>query len=155
MFGCISKNVLKNIFQCLVVFLKILQKTHFLLIAHIFSASKQIYNIISQQINTTKTKPNKKKKKNSTNPVKLREEGREREATGFNLEAAEARSRGGGKISWRRRLGHNGLLLLQWFARHGQREKGQISDMGGKGRKREEERNRADQQWSQSLLDQR
>ena len=28
----------------------------------------------------------------------MREEGRKREATGFNLESAEARSRGGGKI---------------------------------------------------------
>ena len=43
--------------------------------SHIFLASKQIYNIISQQINTKETKPNKT---NSSNPVKLREEGRER-----------------------------------------------------------------------------
>ena len=88
----ISKNVLKNIFWCLVVFLKIPKKTHFLLITHIFSAAKQIYNIIpqyrktkkqnlekkfiksSQYINTKETKP---RKKNSSNPVKLRE-GRER-----------------------------------------------------------------------------
>ena len=36
-FGCILKNVLENIFWCLVVFLKIIEKTHFLLDAHIFS----------------------------------------------------------------------------------------------------------------------
>ena len=40
-FGCIPKNDLENIFWCLVVFLKIIEKTHFLLNAHIFSASKQ------------------------------------------------------------------------------------------------------------------
>ena len=75
-FGGILKNILKNIFQCLVMFLKIPQKTHFLLVTHIFSASKQIYNIICQQRNTKETKPKKKKK--SSNPVNLREEGRER-----------------------------------------------------------------------------
>ena len=36
-FGCIMKIVLENIFWCLVVFLKIIEKTHFLLDAHIFS----------------------------------------------------------------------------------------------------------------------
>ena len=59
-FGCISKNVLKNILWYLVVFLKITQKTHFLLVAHIFSAAKQIYNIIHQYKNTKETKPRKK-----------------------------------------------------------------------------------------------
>ena len=36
----------ENILQCLVVFLKISQKTHFLLVAHIFLVAKRIYNII-------------------------------------------------------------------------------------------------------------
>ena len=40
-FGCIPKNVLENIFWYLVVFLKIIEKTHFLLDVHIFSTSKQ------------------------------------------------------------------------------------------------------------------
>ena len=39
-------------------------------------------------------------KKNSSNPIKLREEGREREATGFDL---EARSHGGGEGKIERR----------------------------------------------------
>ena len=92
-FGCILKNVLKNIFWYLVVFLKIPKKTHFLLITHIFSAAKQIYNIIPQYRKTKKqnlekkfiksgqyrnTKETKLRKKNSSNLVKLREEGRER-----------------------------------------------------------------------------
>ena len=92
-FCYISKNVLKNIFWCLVVFLKIPKKTHFLLITHIFSAAKQIYNIIPQYRKTKKqnlekkfikssqyrnTKETKPRKKNSSNRVKLREEGRER-----------------------------------------------------------------------------
>ena len=55
-----QKMLWQNIFQCLVMLLKIIQKTHFLLVPHIFSASKQIYNTISQQINT-ETKPNQKK----------------------------------------------------------------------------------------------
>ena len=93
-FGYISKNVLKNIFWCLVVFLKIPKKTHFLLITHIFSAAKQIYNIIPQYrntrnktqkknssnpVNTETQKKQNPEKKNSSNPVKLREEGRESE----------------------------------------------------------------------------
>ena len=61
MFGCISKNVSKNIFWCLVVFLKIPQKTHFLLVAHIFSVAKRIYNIIHSSIQKHKQNPEKKK----------------------------------------------------------------------------------------------
>ena len=64
-FGCISKNVLENIFWCLVVFLKIPQKTHFLLVAHIFSVAKRIYNIINSSIQKHKQNPEKK----SSNPV--------------------------------------------------------------------------------------
>ena len=85
-FGCISKNVLKNIFWCLVLFLKIPQKTHFLLVAHIFSAAKQIYNIIHSSIQKHKQNP----EKISSNLVKLREEGRER----GDWVRREARSRG-------------------------------------------------------------
>ena len=36
-FGCIWENIVKNIFWCLVVLLKIPWKIHFLLLAHIFS----------------------------------------------------------------------------------------------------------------------
>ena len=61
-FGCILENTIENTFSTCC--------SHFLLVAHIFSASKQIYNIISQSTNP--------KKKNSSNLVKLREEGRER-----------------------------------------------------------------------------
>ena len=42
---------------------------------HIFSVAKQIYNIIHSSIQKHKQNPEKKK---SSNPVKLREEGRER-----------------------------------------------------------------------------
>ena len=106
MFGDILKNTSKNIFKCLVVLLKI-WKIHCLLDAHIFSSSKQIYNI--HQIPKTQKKHNSKKKK-SSNPVKLREEGRERGEWvrsrgggllvdeghgGFDLEATATRSVGG------------------------------------------------------------
>ena len=57
------------------MFLKILVKKHFLLDAHIFLASKQIYNI----------KPNQKIHQIRSQSVKWREEGREREATGLGL----------------------------------------------------------------------
>ena len=57
--------------------LKIPEKTHFLLLlltfSHIFSVAKQIYNFIPPSRNTNKTQ-----KKKIHNPVKLREEGRER-----------------------------------------------------------------------------
>ena len=43
--------------------------------SHIFSVAKQIYNIIHSSIQKNKQNPEKKK---SSNPVKLREEGRER-----------------------------------------------------------------------------
>ena len=59
---CSWKYYRKHIFYLLLTF------------SHIFSASKQINNIISQSTNPKETKP---KKKNSSNPVKLRE-GRER-----------------------------------------------------------------------------
>ena len=49
----------ENIFRCLVALKKMLWKTHFLLVIHIFSTFKQIYNIVSQYINTIETKPNK------------------------------------------------------------------------------------------------
>ena len=94
-FGYISKNVLKNIFWCLVVFLKILKKKYFLFITHIFSAVKQIYNIIPQYRNTKETKSRKKIHQIQSN----REKKEEREATGFDL---EARLYGGceGEIAW-------------------------------------------------------
>ena len=41
-FGCIPKNTLENIFQCLVVLLKMLQNSHFYHVSHIFLGSKQI-----------------------------------------------------------------------------------------------------------------
>ena len=59
-FGCISKNVSENIFQCLVVFLKIPQKTHFLLVTHIFLVAKRIYNIIHSSIQKHKQNLEKK-----------------------------------------------------------------------------------------------
>ena len=106
MFGCIPKNALENIFQCLVVFLKILQKTHFLLVAHIFSASKQIYNIISQS--TTQKKQNPKKKKIIKSGQIERRRKRERRLGSIQRRdrAAEARLRGGGEITrrWSRSL---------------------------------------------------
>ena len=37
-FGYISKNISENIFKCLIAFLKMLLKTHFLLLFHIFSS---------------------------------------------------------------------------------------------------------------------
>ena len=90
------------------MFLKILLKTHFLLDAHIFSASKQICNI----------KPNQKIHQIQSNWEKKEK----REAIGFDLEAAEARSRGGGDwvmvghsstgSRWViHRLGHDGSLV--------------------------------------------
>ena len=78
-FGCISKNVLKNIFWCLVVFLKIPWKTHSLLVAHIFSATKQIYNIIHSSVQKHKQNPEKKYHQIRSNWEKKEE----REVTGF------------------------------------------------------------------------
>ena len=59
--------------------------------SHIFSIAKQIYNIIHSSIQ--KHKQNLEKKK--SNPVILREEGREREATRFDegLRSAQRRDR--------------------------------------------------------------
>ena len=83
----------ENIFKCLVAFQKMFWKIFssvwlcswkyhrkhifylLLTFSHIFSVVKKIYNIIPQYRNTKATKP---KKKNSSNLVKLREEGRER-----------------------------------------------------------------------------
>ena len=65
-FGCILKNVSKNIFWCLVVFLKNHRKHIFYLLLT-FSRLPNEY-IISFILNTkTQTKPRKKK---SSNPVK-------------------------------------------------------------------------------------
>ena len=63
MFGCIPKNALENILWCLVVFLKMLQKTHFYQVSHIFPRFKQI---LFQKISIYKHKKKKKnqKKKN-------------------------------------------------------------------------------------------
>ena len=60
-----QKNVSENIFWCLVVFLKIPYKTYFLLVAHIFSVAKRIYNIVHSSIQKHKQNPEKK----SSNPV--------------------------------------------------------------------------------------
>ena len=126
----------KNVFMCLVVFLKMFQKIFFsvwlcswkyykkhifyLLLTfsrlpneyisfisqyrntnkiqkkiiksgRIFSIAKQIYNIIHSSIQKHKQNPEKK----ISNPVKLREEGREREMTRFDegLRSAQRRDR--------------------------------------------------------------
>ena len=57
----------------------------------IFSIAKQIYNIIHSSIQKHKQNPEKK----ISNPVKLREEGREREVTRFDegLRSAQRRDR--------------------------------------------------------------
>ena len=44
LFGCIKENALENIFNYLIVFLKMIWKTYFLLPSHIFSSPKYIYN---------------------------------------------------------------------------------------------------------------
>ena len=79
MFSYISENVVKNIFWCLVVWLKMLfsynnknQNHTENTFSHIFSPAKQIYNFIPQFRNTNKTQ-----EKKNHNSVKLREEGRE------------------------------------------------------------------------------
>ena len=82
----------ENNFKCLVAFQKMLWKIFYsvwlccwkyhrkhifyllLTFSHIFSTAKQIYNFIPQSRNTNKTQ----KKKKIHNPIKLREEGRER-----------------------------------------------------------------------------
>ena len=68
-FGCILKNVSKNIFWCLVVLLKTPQKTHFLLVGHIFSVAKRIYNTIHSSIQKHKQNPKKKNHQIRSNPV--------------------------------------------------------------------------------------
>ena len=71
-FGCILENTIKKyIFYLLFSF------------SHIFSAVKQIYNIIPQYRNTKETKSRKKIHQIRSN----REKKEEREATGFDLEA--------------------------------------------------------------------
>ena len=62
-FGCIWENIVKNIFWCLVVLLKIPWKIHFLLLAHIFSYFLRCQtNIIISFLNPeTQITPRKKK----------------------------------------------------------------------------------------------
>ena len=63
MFGCIWENIVKNIFWCLVVLLKIAWKIHFLLLAHIFLDFLHYQtNIIISFLNLeTQITPRKKK----------------------------------------------------------------------------------------------
>ena len=99
-----SRN--ENIFMCLVAFQKMFRKIFFgvwlcswkyhrkhifcllLTFSHIFSVAKKIYNIIHSLIQRHKQNL---EKKISSNPVKLREEGRERERG--NWVRQEVRSR--------------------------------------------------------------
>ena len=109
----------ENIFKCFVAFQKMFWKIFsrvwlcswkyhrkhifylLLTFSHIFSAAKQIYNIIPHYKNTKETKPKKKihqirsnwEKKEEREATGLRR-GRAAEATGFDL---EARSQGGGE----------------------------------------------------------
>ena len=103
------------------MFLKIPQKTHFLLVAHIFSAAKQIYNNIPQYRNTKETKPRKKIHQIRSNWEKKEE----REATGLRWDRAaeaKARSRGGGNrvrsrgeiARWRWRQARSNRVHRRW-----------------------------------------
>ena len=69
----------------------------------------------------------------------MREEGREREATGFDLEAAEARSCGGGDWVTVGRLSCGGLLdmgrekngrSVTWVAKGGREKQGRLAVIG-------------------------
>ena len=78
--------------------------------SHIFSAVKQIYNIIPQYRNTKETKSKKKIHQIRSNWEKKEE----REVTGFNL---EARSYGGceGEIAWQRQDQAALELIFAWL----------------------------------------
>ena len=76
MFGCIPKNDLENILQCLVVLLKMLQKTYFYHVSHIFLGSKQI---LLQKIKIYKQHKKQKSKQKNQNHKTNCERGTERD----------------------------------------------------------------------------
>ena len=76
MFGCIPKNALENILQCLVVLLKMLQKTYFYHVSHIFLGSKQI---LLQRIKIYKQHKKQKSKQKNQNHKTNHERGTKRD----------------------------------------------------------------------------
>ena len=76
MFGCIPKNDLENILQCLVVLLKMLQKTYFYHVSHIFLGSKQI---LLQRIKIYKQHKKQKSKQKNQNHKTNHERGTKRD----------------------------------------------------------------------------
>ena len=102
----------ENIFRCLVALKKMLWKTHFLLVIHIFSTFKQIYNIVSQYINTKETKPNKNIHQIWSNWERERERDQSWASGRFDWEATETRSSGKGYWVTMGRSTYSGLLNM-------------------------------------------
>ena len=100
----------ENIFRCLVALKKMLWKTHFLLVIHIFSTFKQIYITVSQYINTKETKPNKNIHQIRSNWERERERDQSWASWRFDWEAAETRSSGRGYWVTMGRSTYSGLL---------------------------------------------